>query len=80
MFSNKGSISFFENDTSYGSEVYFRFGTDTSNFYEYRQPVVKGEFKNDGWSEISILFEDLTSIKQDRDPGELTVLFPQSNN
>ncbi len=65
------SISFYENDTSYGSEVYFRFGTDTSNFYEYRQPVTKGEINDEGWSEISILFEDLTAIKQGRDdPSE----------
>ncbi len=36
-----GSISFYENEESHGSEVYFRFGTDTSNFYEYHQPVTK---------------------------------------
>ncbi len=55
-----GSISHYESDSSYASEVYFRFGTDSSNFYEYRQPV-----KAD-WNEIAIEFDKLTSIKQSR--------------
>lgn len=59
-----GSISY--NDTlggsyNYSSEVYFRFGSDTNNYYEYRQPVLPG------WNEITIDFENLTSIKQLRD-------------
>ena len=57
---NPGSISYYNDENDYGSEVYFRFGTDTSNFYEYRQPV------QSGWNEISILFEELTVIKQGR--------------
>jgi len=61
-----GSISFFEDLNSYGSEVYFRFGTDTANYYEYRQPVTKGEILKEGWSEIEIVFQDLTAIKQVR--------------
>ncbi|MGE5439300.1 MAG: cell surface protein SprA, partial [Bacteroidota bacterium] len=56
-----GSVSNFINDSSYASEVYFRFGSDTSNYYEYRQPVKAG------WNEISILFEKLTALKQLRD-------------
>ncbi len=54
-----GSVS----DTSGGipaAEVYFRFGGDTNNYYEYRQPV------QPGWNEISILFSELTAIKQGR--------------
>ncbi len=42
------------------AEVFFRFGTDTNNFYEYRQPV------RPDWNEISIDFSELTSIKQAR--------------
>ena len=42
------------------AEVFFRFGTDTNNFYEYRQPV------RPDWNEIAINFSDLTSIKQAR--------------
>ncbi len=55
------SISY--NDPSrnlYTSEVYFRFGTDSNNYYEYRQPV---EY---GWNEISIPFSELTAIKEQR--------------
>jgi len=60
-----GSISYYKNQNDYGAEVYFRFGTDTSNYYEYRQPVRKD------WKEISILFSKLTAIKQIRpDPNE----------
>ncbi len=62
-----GSVS----DTSGGShvaEVYFRFGGDTNNFYEYRQPVVAG------WNEISINFSELTAIKQARSDSFITKL------
>ncbi|MBK8945913.1 MAG: cell surface protein SprA [Ignavibacteriae bacterium] len=61
-----GSISYYEDENNYGTEVYFRFGTDTSHFYEYRMPVTKGDPLKNGWSEISILFEKLTAIKQVR--------------
>lgn len=68
---NPGNISYYQGPDDYGAEVYFRFGTDTSNFYEYRQPVQAG------WNEISILFEDLTSIKQARDADQEAELFTQ---
>lgn len=56
-----GSISY--NDTiggryNYSAEVYFRFGTDTNNYYEYRKPVLPG------WNEITIDFDKITAIKQ----------------
>ena len=44
----------------YASQVYFRFGTDTNNYYEYRQPVLPG------WNEISIPFKEITALKQTR--------------
>ncbi|MGD8306523.1 MAG: cell surface protein SprA [Ignavibacteria bacterium] len=53
------SISF--NDSAagqYSAEVFFRFGTDTNNYYEYRQPVTPD------WNGISINFDELTAIKQ----------------
>ena len=56
-----GSISYTDKAMgSYTSDVYFRFGSDTNNYYEYRQPV------DTGWNEISIPFKDLTAIKQAR--------------
>ncbi len=46
--------------TNYNCEVYFRFGADSNNYYEYRQPVVAD------WNEITIDFSELTAIKTDR--------------
>ncbi len=54
------SVSYYVDENNYGSEVYFRFGTDTANFYEYRQPV------RAGWNEVKIIFDQLTSIKEGR--------------
>jgi cell surface protein SprA len=54
-----GSISHFDG-VDYAADVYFRFGGDSNNYYEYRQPVLPG------WNEISILFSQLTAIKQAR--------------
>jgi cell surface protein SprA len=64
-----GSVSYYDTERNfYSSEVYFRFGIDTNNYYEYRQPV---RFNPDpasfGWDEISIEFSKLTAIKQERD-------------
>ncbi len=69
-----GSISY--NDTlggsyKYSTEVYFRFGTDTNNYYEYRKPILPG------WNEITIDFEKITAIKQIRlDSTNLDRKFP----
>ena len=68
-----GSISHYVDENDFGSEMYFRFGTDTANYYEYRQPVKYGEISDQGWIEIAIVFEELTAIKQRRD--EITELF-----
>jgi cell surface protein SprA len=40
------------------AQVYYQFGTDSANYYEYRQPVTPG------WGEIDIKFSDLTALKQ----------------
>ncbi len=54
------SISHYDPDYGYNAEVYFRFGSDSLNYYEYRQPVQAG------WKEISINFSEITAIKQAR--------------
>jgi cell surface protein SprA len=54
-----GSVSYISNG-KYAAEVFFRFGSDSNNYYEYRQPVLPG------WNEISIPFDQLTAIKQSR--------------
>jgi len=54
-----GSISYTDPATGqYSAEVFFRFGTDTLNYYEYRQPV------DSGWNNISMKFDELTAVKQ----------------
>ncbi|MEO8231522.1 MAG: cell surface protein SprA [Ignavibacteriota bacterium] len=51
----------------YSAEVYFRFGGDTNNYYEYRQPVrYNNATGSDGWDEITINFDVLTALKQAR--------------
>lgn len=60
-----GSISYYVDENNYSAEAYFKFGTDTNNFYEYRQPIKKG------WNEITIPFEKLTAIKQIRDSANV---------
>lgn len=41
--------------------AYIRFGIDSSNYYEYRKPLLRG------WQSINIELEKLTAIKQARD-------------
>ena len=56
-----GSVSQVDRSTGeFSSEVFFRFGTDTNNYYEYRQPV------DSGWNSVTIKFAELTAIKQAR--------------
>jgi len=59
-------------DTSHGNytaQVYFRFGSDTNNFYEYRQPI------KPGWRDITIDFSRLTAIKQSADSSSITTTY-----
>lgn len=64
-----GTVASFDT-LDYNTEVYFRFGSDTNNFYEYRQPV------RVGWNDIDIKFSDLTAIKEARDSINATIKFP----
>jgi cell surface protein SprA len=61
--------------------AFIRFGTDSSNYYEYRKPITRG------WTDVQINLEELTAIKQIRDtslkrdrqefavPGDPTAVF-----
>ncbi len=67
-----GQFSNYTDESNFGAEMYFRFGTDTANFYEYRQPI------QSGWTEIAVVFSELTAIKQSRDnERELVILAVQ---
>ncbi|MEW6511397.1 MAG: cell surface protein SprA [Bacteroidota bacterium] len=49
---------------NYDAEIFFRFGLDSLNYYEYRAPVRPGW---DPLNDVVIRFQDLTAIKQGRD-------------
>ena len=53
----------------YPAQVYLRFGTDTSNFYEYSQPVQAG------WNDVGLEFSKLTAIKAGLDSAGMTTLY-----
>jgi cell surface protein SprA len=63
----------FVDPSNYDVELFFRFGLDTLNYYEYREPVRPGN-SNDpatfGWdplNNVEINFSEITSVKQARD-------------
>ena len=60
-----GDRSFYFRDTTdYSAEIFVWVGTDTSNYYEYRQPIWPDW---DARNNIQIIFEQLTALKQTRD-------------
>ncbi len=64
-----GSISSLD-PTNYSAEVYFRFGADSTNYYEYRQPI------RPGWNDVDIKFSELTAIKSGRDSANQIKTIP----
>lgn len=67
------SISYYQDSLNYGAEVYFRFGSDKNNYYEYRQPLrFNTKAGSDGWDEIAIKFDELTAIKELRGTDSLS--------
>ncbi len=60
-----GDKNFYVRDTTdYTAEIFVWIGTDTSNYYEYRQPIWPDwDVKNN----IKIVFDQLTALKQTRD-------------
>ncbi|MBN1300365.1 MAG: cell surface protein SprA [Melioribacteraceae bacterium] len=71
-----GNISHYIDSTDYASEVYFRFGSDETNYYEYRQPLKFNESEGaKGWDEIAIVFDALTAIKEKRSQDTSAAVF-----
>lgn len=55
---------YFRDTTDYSGEIFIWIGTDTSNYYEYRQPIWPGwDVRNN----VQIVFDQLTALKQTRD-------------
>ncbi|MBI2417698.1 MAG: cell surface protein SprA [Ignavibacteriales bacterium] len=76
-----GSISFYQDANNYNAEVFFRFGTDSSHYYEYRQPVRENPADNN-WNEMKVVFSELTALKQGREKIDsiYRVLVPGMDN
>ncbi len=51
-------------------DIVIRFGIDSNNYYEYREPI------QEGWNNITIKFSEITAIKQKRDSSTQIVKVP----
>ncbi|MEW5800411.1 MAG: cell surface protein SprA, partial [Bacteroidota bacterium] len=68
-----GDNHFSKDPANASAKLYIRFGSDSSNYYEYRAPVYPG------WDErnnVRIKFQDLTAIKQGRDSINIRRVIP----
>ncbi len=50
-----------------GLDFSFKFGIDTLNYYEFRKRITREYATVEGWIDASIVFSELTAIKQRRD-------------
>ncbi len=69
MFVHRDPSKFqYKGPNDYDAEVFLRFGADTLNFYEYRMPLGSDPNESpDHWSQMDVVFSELTSIKSARD-------------
>lgn len=63
-----GSV-YFTDTTNYSGDMFLRFGNDTLNYYEYREPL------HPRWDDVRIDFASITAIKALRDSTTATTLF-----
>lgn len=78
-----GDPSFnYTNEYIYDATMIVRFGTDSTNYYEYRAPIHPDVRPGQPWNslnEVSIVFADLTSLKVSRDSSSQIVDLPVPN-
>jgi hypothetical protein len=78
-----GDPSFnYTNQFIYDATMVIRFGSDSTNFYEYRAPIHPDVRPGQPWNsqnEVSIVFADLTSLKISRDSANQIVDMPVPN-
>jgi len=70
LFVNGDPTFNYTNENVYDATMIVRFGTDSSNFYEYRAPIHPDTRPHQPWNslnEVSIIFADLTALKITRD-------------
>ncbi|MBU0472533.1 MAG: cell surface protein SprA [Bacteroidetes bacterium] len=72
---SQGSISHYVNENNYATDLYFRFGADSTNYYEYIRPTKFVNDVDDGWEEISVNFNDLSTIKETRPADSANVAY-----
>ena len=60
MNNQNNSVSYYGAPDDYNTRIYFRFGEDTTNFYEYSFPL-----KSD-WQTLAITLKDLPALKEAR--------------
>jgi len=65
-FPPQGDTSLMRDDKA---EFFLRFGTDSLNYYEYREPI------RAGWDNILINFSDITAIKMQRDSAQIDSVY-----
>lgn len=74
-----GDPSFnYVDSSNHDASVYIRFGSDSLNFYEYRQPLryANQPGLSPGWQDLTVNFADLTAIKEQRDSVNQPNVFP----
>ncbi len=70
LFVNGDPTFNYTNENIYDATMVVRFGTDSTNYYEYRAPIHPDVRPGQPWNslnEVSIVFADLTSLKISRD-------------
>ncbi|MCU0373247.1 MAG: cell surface protein SprA, partial [Ignavibacteria bacterium] len=78
-----GDPSFnYTNELVYDAAMVIRFGSDSTNYYEYRAPIHPDIRPGQPWNsmnEVSIVFADLTALKITRDSVSQVVDIPVPN-
>jgi cell surface protein SprA len=82
LFINGDPSFSYVNEQIYDAAMVIRFGSDSSNFYEYRAPIHPDVRPGQPWNslnEVTIVFSDLTSLKLVRDSVNQVVDMPVPN-
>ncbi len=70
MFVHADQKIIFKDTTHHSADLFFRFGLDSANYYEYRAPLLpaKGTSADLLWQNyVEVIFSELTALKQGRD-------------
>jgi len=82
LFVNGDPSLNYTNEYIYDATMIVRFGSDSTNYYEYRAPIHPDIRPGQPWNnlnEVSIVFADLTSLKISRDSTNQIIDMPVPN-